>query len=206
MKLCKILLTPLYVFFLVGCTDTVDSLSREYRNANNEGIDALMMITSDVSAQQMAIRVFRPLKDRYDNIDNRLKAVQNNSTNENFVTTTFQSNNVHLYLTELGVNRQRFTLEMLRLRRLTNSLMEKKLAEDPKAQPADVLPGLYEVVLKEGTLSALQMNIKSPKLIFDYMVNFPNLKNVKNYDKLHENFKKLRTSLTYAPPDIKLVD
>ena len=206
MKKANAIIVSTMMTVLAGCTDSPDSLAREYRNANNEGIDAMMMITSENSAKQMAIRVFRPLKDRYDNIDNRLKAVHNNSTNEQFITQTFQSNNVHLYLTEIEINRQRYTLEMLRLRRLLEKQMEKKLAEDPNAKAAEAFPGLYEVVVKESTLNPLITAIKQPKLVFEYMNNFPNAKNVKNYDKLHEEFAKMRRSLTFTPPDIKLID
>ncbi|MSU80036.1 MAG: hypothetical protein EXS16_18340 [Gemmataceae bacterium] len=195
-----------FILFLTGCTDTVDSISREYRNTNNEGIDAMMMITSDETARRMNIRVFRPLKERYDNIDNRLKALHNNSTNHDFVTACLESTNVHLFLTELEINRQRYTLEMMRLRRLTENLMEKKLAENPDAKIEEVLPGLTEIVIRESALMPLNTNIKTPKLIFEYMTNFGRARNVKKYDKLHEEFVKMRQSLTFAPPDIKLID
>ena len=205
MKKCKAIFIPGFIIFLAGCTDTVDSLAREYRNTNNEGIDAMMMVTSDETARRMTIRVFKPLKDRYDNIDNRLKAVENNATTQDFVTETLQSNNVHLLLTELEINRQRYTLEMLRLRRLMDKLMEKKLAEDPNAKPIEAFPGLFEVVVKENTLTSLMTNIKTPKLVFEYMARFPDRK-VKDYPALHDKFTKLRQSLTYTPPDIKLID
>ena len=46
----RCLLVLCLVAGLSGCTDTIDSVTREYRNANNEAIDAMMMVTSEARA------------------------------------------------------------------------------------------------------------------------------------------------------------
>ena len=50
---------------LSGCTDTIDTVTREYRNTNNEGVDAMMMVNSDAQAGIMIARIFKPSTDRY---------------------------------------------------------------------------------------------------------------------------------------------
>src|SRR5205085_11426354 len=66
------------LFLVVGCTDNIDSVTREYRAVNNEAIDALMMITTEAKAREMTIRVFKPLLKRYEGINNKLKIVKSN--------------------------------------------------------------------------------------------------------------------------------
>ena len=65
---------------LTGCIDTIDSVTREYRNTTNEAIDALMMTTSDAQAKVVVLRVFKTLDDRYKLSDHRLKTVKMNRT------------------------------------------------------------------------------------------------------------------------------
>ena len=166
---------------LAGCTDTVESVTREYRNANNEAIDAMMMVTSEARAGQMTARVFKPSVERYKAIDSRLNIVQNNRLNHDFVVETFESAGLHLYLTELEVNQQRFSLEMIRLRNLTNQ--EKDAGRE--------CPNLLELLSPSGPLASLRTQLTNPKLP-DMMGRFPNLKNVKDYEKLYQVFAKKR--------------
>ncbi len=60
----RILLVSALVLFLTGCTDNMDSITRELRNCNNEAIDAMMMVTSEEQARHMTMRIFKPLTGR----------------------------------------------------------------------------------------------------------------------------------------------
>jgi hypothetical protein len=122
-------LLSLGIVALAGCTDTIDSICREYRNTDNEVIDALMMITTEEKAAEMNTRVFKGLKERYKRIDDKYKAWEiNQETNLELVKQILTSDGMHLYRAELAKNRKRFALEMQRLSKLRSQYLED--AED----------------------------------------------------------------------------
>ncbi|MBI2805201.1 MAG: hypothetical protein HYX68_09515 [Planctomycetes bacterium] len=165
---------------LAGCVDTPDSVSREYRNVNNEVIDSLMMTTNDATAERMLRRIIKPSKDRYDAIDKKLASVEQNSDRKDFVKAVFESNGVHLYLTELDVNRQRFVLEMARLRKLYKEL----------ADAGEECPALKELVADESTLDHVRKQLTDPNLL-KTMKNFKKWK-LSEYPELLEKFMERR--------------
>jgi hypothetical protein len=163
------LLLVILIFTMVGCTDTIDSVCREYRNTNNEIIDALMMVTDEDSADRMKKRVIDPAVFRYRDIDARLTIVRSNRTKKEFVKETLESDGFQLYLTDLEVNRQRLSLEICRLRNLAEGYEkeERKKLNDPE-QPvnlASVCPTLHKFVYMEGTLQPVMEQLKQPKLL-----------------------------------------
>jgi hypothetical protein len=165
---------------LAGCVDTPDSVSREYRNVNNEVIDSLMMTTNDATAERMLRRIIKPSKDRYDAIDKKLASVEQNSDRKDFVKAVFESNGVHLYLTELDVNRQRFVLEMARLRKLHKELTDA----------GEECPALKELVADESTLDHVRKQLTDPNLL-KTMKNFKKWK-LSEYPELLEKFMERR--------------
>src|SRR5207253_7776082 len=79
------------VFGAVGCTDSIDTVTREYRALNNEAIDALTMITTEAKAQEMTIRVFKPMRDKYMAIDKKLTIVKSNRDKPEFAKEVLES-------------------------------------------------------------------------------------------------------------------
>ena len=110
----RLILVVILLGMLAGCTDTADSISREYRNQINEGLDAMMLVTNEATAKRMNVRVFKPMGERFTDIDRRLGIVRANRAKKEFVTEFFESDSVHMYIGEIYLNRKRFELELLR--------------------------------------------------------------------------------------------
>ena len=253
----KLILMLLFLLVVSGCTDSVETVTREYRAANNECIDALMMVTNEAQAKQLTIRIFKPMESRYGEINRKLGLVKLNRSDAEFVKECYESDSLHLYLTDLQINAQRLTLEMLRIRRLVNALVEReeealRAAGDanPKVHPKDICPFLLDLVHVEQAQLAGPMGGAMPgglgaappagaggagpplggagggpggaggagmgmvagskdvlkplvKQLFDnellkMMAQFPTQK-VKDYDAMHEAFKKRRAN--FLPKD-----
>ncbi|MSQ95942.1 MAG: hypothetical protein EXR98_15500 [Gemmataceae bacterium] len=153
----------LLVLVFAGCVDSVDSVFREYRNSNNEAVDAMMMVTSESQADGLTARIFKPMGDRYDRIDKKLSILVINRTKKEIITETFESEGVHMYLTELEINRERFALEMTRLRDLHQQLIDAEVKElkrkgeaNPQVDPQKLIPKLDDLVNKADTLKKLK--------------------------------------------------
>ncbi len=202
------LLALALALLLTGCTDSMDSITRELRNANNEAIDAMMMITSEQQAYRMNTRVLKPLNERYASIEYKLKAWENNrNSKKEIVEETFDSNGFYLYIAELEVNKQRYTMERTRLRNLYKQYQDRKLDEmraagdaDPIiVNPREVCPELFELVITDSSLKVIESQLMQPKL--KQMVSqFPSWGNkIDNYPELHKKF--LEKSALFAPKD-----
>lgn len=192
----------------VGCTDNVDSVTREYRATTNECIDALSMITTEAHAGRMIGRVLKPARDRFKAIDDKLVIVQSNREKPEMVKEMLESDGLHLYLTDLAVNRQRYGLEITRLRNLYKQYMDRErellVAEgvaDPKFNGRDVCPNLHEI-LYEPLLESLRRQLTQPDLL-GLMKQFPAWK-VKDYDALYEKHTKRREAFL-PKKEIRLV-
>jgi hypothetical protein len=190
MMKCKLPLLAL-VLVAAGCTDDVNSVTREYRATTNEAIDAMMMVTDEASAKRMTLRVFKPMNDRYTAIDRKLLIVKSNREKPEFVKEVFEVDGVQIYLTDLEVNRQRYALEITRLRNL--------YAAEIKA--GEVCPSLEELAKKDKLLEPLRKQLMEPELL-KLMKDFPKWK-VPDYDKMFVKFAERRA--TFLPKDeIKL--
>jgi len=188
-------LIPLSIFLLTGCTDTMDSLTREFRNANNEGIDAMMMVVDDESAHRMNLRVFKPLNERYKDIERRMDIWKNNrATNKELIESTFKSDSFYLYYAEIEVNKERFSMERMRLRNLYKQYQDRELqkmrdAGDPDpviTDPAKACPKLHELIMQDK-LKPIEQQLMQPKLT-QLVQSFPSLK-CENYEGLHKIFE-----------------
>jgi hypothetical protein len=207
----RVLLLPALTLLLTGCTDNMDSITRELRNCNNEAIDAMMMVTSEEQALRMTKRVLKPLQPRYSDIEEKLKSWESNRTKKEMVEETFKSNGFYLYIAELQVNKQRFGMEKARLRNLYKQYQKRKLDEmraagdnDPViTNPREVCPNLYDLVVNDTVLKNIESQLRDPKLK-QIVGRFPDLK-VDNYRELFDQeFKKRRE--TIKSDGIKLVD
>jgi hypothetical protein len=166
---------------VAGCVDNIDSVSREYRNANNEAMDAMMMVTSERRAEEMTRRIFKPIKDRYAALDKKVEIILGNRTKKEFAKDVLESDGVHIYLSELEVNRERYQLEIMRLKNLVKQILahEKKLLEaegnneDP--DPNKVCKTLNEMCNRDEALSEVRKQLTEPKLV-KYIEQFPQWK------------------------------
>ncbi len=192
------------VFGMVGCTDTIDTITREYRNTTNEAIDALMMVNDEYSARRYTVRVFSQLDARYASIDNRLKIVETNRSKKEFVKEVFESNGFHLYCTEVDINRQRYGMELTRLRGvLADYTKEERARLDEEGQVdvpinyGEICPILKELV--DDKMKIVGDQLLKPKL-FEKMRNFKDWK-VEGYDKLLKEFQKKREAFNPKDPN-----
>src|SRR5258708_6294163 len=104
------------VLVSAGCTDSIDTVTREFRALNNEAIDALMMITTEAQAKRMTVRVFRPMSEKYQAINKKLTIVRANRDKAEFAKEMLESDSFHIYLTDLQLNGARRDLEIQRLK------------------------------------------------------------------------------------------
>lgn len=188
----------------VGCTDTIDTITREYRNTTNEGIDALMMVTDNDSAAQMTNRVFKRMVIRYKEIDDKLKIVEANRSKKEMVKEVYESNGFQIYLNELDMNRQRMSLEVARLRSVIKEYEkeerarldeEGKFNEEPNMK--EVCPRLYDLIYGNSELEVLRTQIVQPKIL-EIVAQFPTWK-VDTYPMLYSKFMERRA--TFARDD-----
>jgi hypothetical protein len=204
------LLFAVLVITIVGCTDSIDTVTREYRNTNNEVIDALMRVTDEASAAAVKTRVIDPSDHRYRDIDGRLKIVRSNRTKKEFVKETLESDGFQLYLTDLEVNRQRLSFELARLRKLVDGYVKDKRQEldgqglqDQPVNVADACPNLHKLVYVEGTLRPILTQLTKPDLL-EMTSQFGGWK-VDELDKMLTAFNAKRTKTFQAPP-VKLIE
>lgn len=162
------------LFPLAGCVDTPDSVAKEFRNANNEHIDAMMMVTNDTQAERMTVRVFSRMKERYDALDKKWDIMQQGmgrNPSQDTIREFLWADGVHLYRAEYRPNAQRFTLEMARLRDLYKKTLDaaKKAAQDRGEDPDKVIgenvcKALHTVVMQKATLDPLRGQLEKPKM------------------------------------------
>ncbi len=199
-----------FLFTLVGCTDNIDTLTREYRNTINESIDALMMITDERSAKRIQVLVLDNMSPRFKEIDRKLEIVVANRTKAEIVKDVFESDGFQLYLTDLTMNRQRLAVETTRLRDVFNKLkkverdrLDEEGLFDEEPDMTKICPTLVELVDKEGKIDELRNQILQPKLL-QKVANFPNMK-VNNYDALFQKFLERRKKSFVSDNDVEIV-
>ena len=151
---------------LAGCsTDSANSLSRDYRNLNNEAIDALMMVTSEDRAQLAKTKILgKVYTERLQAIDKRMDSWLQNTEDKLVVIETMSSESVVTLLAELPINAKRLDLEQKRI----GNLLAAKIKEgaDPKACPA--LNDLGSSGASVSTLKNQFGNNKFAKLLIDF--------------------------------------
>lgn len=156
-----------------GCVDTPDSVCREFLNANNEHIDALMMVTSERQAVNMNIRVFSKMNERYQALDRKWEIMEQGmgfKPRLDDKKAFLESDGLHLYRSEYRINAQRCSLEMARIRDLLSQLVEQKKeqaranGEDPDAIKSDQWPTLHKIVHTKSFIDVLRLQLENPRL------------------------------------------
>jgi hypothetical protein len=200
MKISK-RLGGLLLVLLTGCVDTVDTISREYRSALNEGIDALMMVRTEAQADNVNTRVFKPLGQRFRDLEDKLKPKQG----KDFTREAMGSEGLQMYITEMDINAQRFGLEMTRLRKLMQIYVDRNREalrasgdDNPVVSESRVCPALHALI----TSDVIRKELRSPKLL-EFLRQAPGQK-VEGYDKMYADFVAKR-SIYKVPREIRLV-
>ena len=199
----RLILVVILLGMLAGCTDTADSISREYRNQINEGLDAMMLVTNEATAKRMNVRVFKPMGERFTDIDRRLGIVRANRAKKEFVTEFFESDSVHMYIGEIYLNRKRFELEVSRLKNLSKQCVEherelhKNSGKDTPFDANAACPNLLELA-SESPLASLSSQLKAPK-VFEYFRNFADWKVDNLPELLAKHQEKLKKFAKSAP-------
>jgi hypothetical protein len=198
-----LLFAPL-VFALAGCVDTIDTLTREYRNQNNEAIDALMMVSDDASAARMTHRVFKPMAARYKNIDEKVNILKVNRVKKELVKEVYESDGFQIYLTEIDMNKMRLSMEMARIRDVMNQYGKEERARlddegkfNEEVNYKEICPNIH-ALLTGSELESLKQNLTQPKLL-DLVREFPQWK-VDIYPVLYSKFLERRKT-TFTPAD-----
>jgi hypothetical protein len=198
-----------FLFALAGCTDNMDSITREYRNANNEVIDAMMMITTEEHAARMNVRIFKPMSARYAAIDKKLYIFGvNRATNFEMAQAVLESDGVQLYLTDLQVNSRRFSLERLRLRNLFEKYVKESGEEVEEITPKhrEIAPNLYDITYggNHPLNDTIQKQFTASEVV-KLILSFPNTKGVKDnkgFDALYMKFAKKREVFSMKIPPL----
>jgi hypothetical protein len=197
----RILLTAFFLCAIAGCTDSVDSVMREYRATTNESVDALMMINTEAQAERMTKRIFAELSDRYGKIDKKLELVKNNRDKIDFIREVFESDGLQLYITDMKVNKTRVELELARLRNLRDQYLarERELLGEPDKvlDPYEICPYIEDLVYVnvgmgggKDVLKPLRNHFEKPAIGM-LMSQFPSWK-VQGYTELHAKFMERR--------------
>ncbi len=145
---------------LAGCSnDTAHSLSRDYRNINNECIDALMMVTSEGRAKFATDKIFKTFPDRVGPVDKREQTYEQNTDDKIVMLEMISSESVAILFAENGIIQKRLKLEQDRIRNLVDSKVrtevEKRKAEgeaNPVVKARDLWPNLSD--LAAGTTTS----------------------------------------------------
>jgi len=194
----RILIVIVLSGLAAGCVDTADSVSREYRNQINEGLDAMMLVTDEPSAKRMTVRIFKPMGDRFKDIDYRLEIVKANREKKEFAAEFVNSDSVHMYVAEVYLNRGRYAIELARLKSVAKKEIEiyrdahaKSGAQEP-FDPNVACKALQDIVAPTGGVLAPldeQLN-KAPKM-FGYLNTFKDWK-LGNWEELSSTMQKKR--------------
>ncbi len=141
---------------LTGCSaDDANSISRDYRNINNEAIDALMMTTSEARAKIANEKVLKTYSARISDVDKRLDLWVQNAEEKFIIANTLNSESAATLIAENKINLKRLELERARLQRLAANAG----ADSPNLQELARGGGLATVKanLEKGTRFAEMM-------------------------------------------------
>ncbi len=145
-----------------GCRDSADMLSRDYRNLNNEAVDALMMITDESSANMMLERVIKQYPKRLQSVDDRVKNWKQNNEKDDYGSQIYSSDSMAILLIETEMNKQRVLLEEKRLQGLFRQLEgeARKSGQQGNFDAKQALPSLHALV-SEGEAKKVYDQLES---------------------------------------------
>jgi hypothetical protein len=191
----KLLLLPL-VSLLVGCSrDDAASLSRDYRNLNNEAIDALMMTTNEFRARHGNEKILKPYQDRLGNLDKRFDQWVLGAEDKLVPGEVLRSEGVATLMGEREFNKKRLANELARIQKLLDARVEREKEvmrgqgiADPKVDARKFWPNLWEISSGAST-QTLQRTLDKGTKFDELLVKFRTDKGWQNL--LPPDFKEL---------------
>lgn len=165
-----------FAFLLVvlaasGCVESADSISREYRNLNNEAIDSLMMVTSEARARTAVDRVLSEYENKLKKIEDKVKAYKMNAKID-ILKQMYTSDSIVILTLENGYNKQRLEAEKKRLKRLFDTLKAEQPGVELKyleelSKSGDKTNKIAQQLEKNSLLELFNQILKDPKLFKD---------------------------------------
>jgi len=152
-----------------GCSDNPDTLAREYRNLNNEAIDALMLTTSERRARLANEKIFGRYQERLQEIDRRFGIWETNADEKLMTIDVLSSESVITLIAENKTNQDRLAAETTRLSKLLRDMTEqeaarrRELGENPAVDTKEVWPNLHELVYSGRTKALNEQLTKGGK-------------------------------------------
>ena len=156
---------------LTGCSDSAGTLSRDYRNLNNEFVDGLMMVTSEARAKQVTEKIINPYSQRIEQVDKRMDNWELNKEREDVARDTFTEESVVLLFAENKWNQKRIAIEKARLQNLLEQLKRDKPGADPRTE----WPNLADLASGAKLAPALQ-NMQTGGKFVSLIQKFPQWK------------------------------
>jgi hypothetical protein len=105
-----------------GCRDSAYALARDYRNLNNEAIDAVMMINNEEQAKILITRVIKEYPIRLQGVDFRAKNWKQNNEKDDYGSQIYLADSTVILLVETEMNKERLELEVKRLKNLVEQM------------------------------------------------------------------------------------
>jgi hypothetical protein len=185
-----------------GCSnDSAHSLSRDYRNINNEFIDGLMIVTSESRAKVVNEKIVKVYNERVDKVSKRVQTYEQNTDEKLIVYEMLNSDSVVTLFAENASNPKRLAHETARIKRIvdtrTKSHVDRFRAEGAKDPDGVLILKASEEVRKEWpnlsglTLAALKPMMEKGNPLETLFAKFP----TKDYAKHRPpNFEQLNTA------------
>jgi DNA-directed RNA polymerase len=177
---------------LTGCsTDSAHTLSRDYRNVNNEAIDALMLVTNESRAKIANVKIVKTYPERVGDIDRRMASYVQNQEEVLVLSEVLSSESVMILFAECKINLRRLDKEQERLKKLLASLVQnekdrRKEANNAEEVQADKLwPNLDS--LARSDFPALRNNLKKGTGVSELMAKFA----LQQFKKARDEFDKI---------------
>jgi hypothetical protein len=169
-----------FVALLVGCSsDNSSSMARDYRDMNNECIDALMMTTGESRARIAVNKILKTYTERVGTVDKRLSTWLQNSDEKYVVRDVLSSESVATLFAECQTNQKRLKLEQLRIQKLLDSHVAAEVDRrrlggeaNPVVDPRKEWPNLAELA-SGGQIAGLKSNLEKGTQLGDLVKKFP---------------------------------
>jgi hypothetical protein len=166
---------------VAGCSnDSAYSLSRDYRNINNEFIDGLMIVTSERQAKFVNEKIIKAYPERIEKVNKRVATYEQNTDEKVIILQMVDSESVATLFAEGAINGKRLSHEAARIKRIVdtrvNTHLERLRAggmKDPEAIEKATEEARKELpVLSAMTVSSLQNTMNKPNPIVALFAKF----------------------------------
>jgi hypothetical protein len=184
-----------------GCSnDSAHTLSRDYRNINNEVIDGLMTVTSERQARFVNEKIIKPYSERVEKVNKRVEIYEQNTDEKLIIFEMINSESVATFFAEGPINSKRLGYEAARIKRIVDTrtnVHADRLRAGGMKDP-DALDKAADETRKEWptlsgmTLASLQATMNKPTPLTALFAKFPTKNWVKHqppgFDLMNKEF------------------